>query len=316
MNRELLNKYIAGDASQEEKETVQLWTEADEKNREEYMSMRTLYNITLGHLPEEKQAVIAQKSKKRQLLADLLKIAAAILITFGCTYYVLQSQKDKKSSVTDTIAMQTLHVPAGQRVELTLSDGTKVWLNSHTTFIFPTQFTETTRDVYLDGEGYFDVTKDAGKQFKVNTQDHIIKVLGTEFNVFAYSKNNSFETSLIDGAVEIATKDNRLNIPLTPGNRSYRENDRLTTSPIRDYDYFLWKKGIISFNHERVEDILKKLELYYDIQIENHNKRIINVRYTGKFRTKDGIEHVLNVLQVPTGLRYKKDNEKNLIQIY
>jgi len=315
MNRELLNKYIAGDASQQEKEAVQLWIEADDKNRKELMSLRTLYDVTLAHLPEEGKTAGTWKNKNRQLFADLLKIAAAILITFTCTYYFLESQKEI-SPVTDPIAMQTLHVPAGQRVELTLSDGTKVWLNSLTTFIFPTQFTETTRDVYLDGEGYFEVTKDAGKQFKVNTQDHIVKVLGTEFNVFAYSKNNSFETALINGAVEIATQDNRLNIPLTPGNRVYLDNNQLITSSIRDYDYFLWKKGIISFNHERVEDILKKLELYYDIQIENHNKRIVNIRYTGKFRTKDGIEHVLNVLQVPTGLRYKKDNENNRIQIY
>lgn len=315
MNRELLNKYIAGDATQEEKEAVQLWTESDEKNREEYRSMRILYEITLGHLPDEKQAVITLRSKKRQLFADLLKIAAAILITFTSTWYFL-SKEEASAPIAETIAMQTLHVPAGQRAELTLSDGTQVWLNSLTTFTFPTRFTETTRDVFLDGEGYFEVTHDEDKQFKVNTQNHIVTVLGTEFNVLAYSKNNSFETSLIDGSVEISTADNRQQLLLTPGNRVYRENDRLITGFIRDYDYFLWKKGIISFNHERVEEILNKLELYYDIHIENKNKRINDMRYTGKFRTKDGIEHVLNVLQVPTGLRYKKDNENNRIQIY
>lgn len=316
MDRELLNKYIAGDTSQEEREAIQRWIEADEENRKELISLRILYNITLAHLPEEGKERERKKSRKVQLFADLLKIAAAILITFTCTYYFLQSQQKEIPSVPDTIAMQTLHVPAGQRVELTLSDGTKVWLNSLSTFIFPTQFTETARNVYLDGEGYFEVAEDAGKQFKVNTQNHIVKVFGTEFNVFAYGKNNSFETSLINGSVEIATKDDRINIPLTPGNRVYLENDRLITDSIRDNDYFLWKKGIISFNHERIEDMLKKLELYYDIRIENHNKRIVNVRYTGKFRTKDGIEHVLNVLQVPTGLRYKRDSENNLIQIY
>lgn len=314
MNKELLNKYIAGDTSQEEKEAVQLWLESDEMNRKEYMSLRTLYNITLGHLPEDNKKEIAQKSKNRRLFADLLKIAAAILITFTCTYYFLQSQQDT-SMIAKPASMQSLHVPAGQRAELTLSDGTKVWLNSLTTFIFPTQFTETDREVFLDGEGYFDVTHNTDKQFRINTQNHVIKVLGTEFNVFAYNKNNSFETSLIDGSVEITSKDNQQSISLTPGSRAYLENGQLQAISIRHYDYFLWKKGIISFDHERVEDILKKLELYYDIQIENRNKLINNMRYTGKFRTKDGIEHVLNVLQVPTGLRYKKDNEKNMIII-
>lgn len=316
MNKELLNKYVAGDVSQEEKEAVQLWIEADEKNRREFMALRTLYDITLAHLPEERKEGKRQSGKRRQLVGDLLKIAAAMLITFVCTYSFMQSPAEKTSLVVDTTIRQTLHVPAGQRAELTLSDGTKVWLNSLTTFLFPTQFTGTSRDVYLDGEGYFEVSKDAAKPFKVNTQDHVINVSGTEFNVLAYSKNNMFETSLIDGVVEITTKDQRQNIRLTPGNRVCMENNQLMTALIEDYDYFLWKKGIVSFTHEPVRNILKKLELYYDIQIENYNKSIVDIRYTGKFRTKDGIEHVLNVLQVPTGLHYKRDNEKNRIKIY
>ncbi len=316
MNRGLLNKYIAGDASQEEKEAVQLWLEADEKNRKEFISLRTLYDITLGHLPEEKKIVAKRMGgKNRRLFTDILKIAAAVLITFTCTYYFLQSPPDIPQT-KEVIAMQTLHVPAGQRAELTLSDGTKVWLNSLTTFTFPAKFTEENRDVYLDGEGYFDVTPQKEQLFNVKTQEHVITVWGTEFNVFAYSKNRTFETSLIDGSVEIISNNNQQNILLAPGDRAYLEGEELKTGSIRHYDYFLWKKGIISFDHERVEDILKKLELYYDIEIDNRNRRINNMRYTGKFRTKDGVEHVLKVLQVPTGLHYIKDNEKNHIQIY
>lgn len=311
MNRELLNKYIAGDASQKEKEAVQLWIESDEKNRKEFMSLRTLYDITIGHIPEERKT-LTSVNRKQRLYTDLLKIAAAVLITFGCTYIFLQSQE--KGPVIS--GMQTLHVPAGQRAELTLTDGTKVWLNSLSTFTFPNQFTNSSRDVYLDGEAYFDVTHDEQKPFKVNVSDFEIKVLGTEFNVFAYSRNGYFETSLIDGSVEISTRNKDQNVSLTPGNQVYWENSQLITASIRHYDHFLWRKGIISFDHERMEDILKKLEFYYDIQIVNHNKSIAQIRYTGKFRTKDGIEHVLNVLKVPTGLRFQMDSEKNIIQIY
>lgn len=315
MDKKIVNKYIAGEASQEEKEAVQLWLEADQVNRDEYMSLRTLYDITLGYLPAKDKKEFTLQNKKRKLFSDLIKIAAAVLITFGCTYYFLQQKQQAPDVITDRILMQTLHVPAGQRAELTLTDGTKVWLNSLSTFTFPNYFTETSREVYLDGEGYFDVVHDEDKPFNVNTQNHFVKVLGTEFNVLAYSKNSFFETSLLDGSVEVWANENQQNIILTPGNRAYSHNDQLKTSPIANYDYFLWKKGIISFDNERVEDILKKLELYYDIRIENRNKQIMDMRYTGKFRTKDGIEHVLNVLQVPTGLRYKKDNENNIIYI-
>lgn len=316
MNKELLNKYMSGDASQEEKETVQLWLEADKENREEFKALRTLYDITLGHLPEAEYADVSSRRKHKRLITDLLKIAAAVLITFTCTCYIMRPQQDTDYTM-GAVTMQTLHVPAGQRAELTLSDSTKVWLNSLTTFIFPTQFTETNREVYLDGEGYFEVTHDAGKRFKVSTSEHVITVLGTEFNVTAYSKESeTFATSLIDGSVEINSRDNKQHILLTPGNQVYYQDGRLAITAIQHYDYFLWKKGIISFNHEPLKDIFRKLELYYDIRIENRNRRIENICYTGKFRTKDGIEHVLNVLQVPTNLRYQKDNELNLIRIY
>jgi len=318
MNSELINKYIAGNASQEEKEAIQLWIESNEKNRKMYMSLRSLYDITIGHMQEEKRETIVSRNKKQLFFIDLLKIAAAIIITFGCTYVFLQSRQKEVVVFENTsnIVMQTLHVPTGQRAELTLADGTRVWLNSRSTLTFPNYFTEASRDVYLDGEGYFDIAHNENKPFCVNTSAHVIKALGTEFNVFAYSENGYFETSLLNGSVEISTQDNQQIISLAPGNRAYWEDNQLMISSIRYYDYFLWRKGIISFDNEQVEDILKKLEFYYDISIDNRNKSISKIRYTGKFRTKDGIEHVLNVLKVPTGLRFHKDSEKNIVRIY
>ncbi|MDR2919002.1 MAG: DUF4974 domain-containing protein [Tannerella sp.] len=310
MESTLLNKYLAGDASQEEKESIQLWLEADENNQKEFMALRSLYDITLLHLEEKRT-----ENRKRKLLVDFLRIAAAILITFTCTYWFLQSRQTTPQPADATV-MQTLHVPAGQRAELTLSDGTKVWLHSLTTFTFPAHFSGAIREVYLDGEGYFDVQHDENRQFKINTSDYFVKVLGTEFNVIAYRKNGYFETSLLKGVVDISSYDEQQNISLTPGKLVYSEKGQLQTTSIRHYDYFLWKKGIISFDHERIEDILKKLELYYDIRIENQNKSITNMRYTGKFRTNDGLKHILDVLQVPTGLQYQKDNENNFVLIY
>jgi ferric-dicitrate binding protein FerR (iron transport regulator) len=306
---------MEGDASQEEKEAIQRWMEADEKNRKELMSLRTLYNITVANLPETSQTVVPPTGRTRRIVTELLKAAAVIFLTFTCTRLFLFPEP-KDAAVTDGTHTQTLHVPAGQRAELTLADGTKVWLNSQTTLRFPDRFTETSREVVLDGEGYFDVMHDANSPFRVITQEHAVNVFGTEFNVMSYSKNGYFETSLLDGSVEITSDITRQTVSLMPGNCAYTENGELTVSAIEHYERFLWRNGIISFEHERVETLLRKLELYYDVEIVNQNKSIAGLRYTGKFRTKDGIEHVLNVLQVPTGLRYRKDVEKNLIQIY
>ena len=316
IDEQKLNKYFAGDATQQEKEEVQLWLEADDNNKNDYLNLRRLNDIAIAHCPEMKTA----KSGKRLWLREFLKIAAAIFITLGCayTYHIFTTEHNggKDEVVEDVIAMQTINVPAGQRVEVVLADGTVVWLNAFTSMSFPDRFAENTRDVYLNGEAYFNVSPDAERKFIVHTDRHNINVLGTEFNVKAYKKDNLFETSLLKGSLEVISNDRLSNVMLIPGDRVYLKDGMLVKDAISHYDYFLWKKGIISFEHERIKDILLKLQLYYDINIVNKNQSINEMRYTGKFQTKDGIEHVLNVLKIPTGLRYTKNSESNMIQIY
>jgi len=311
MKPQTLKKYIEGSASQKEKEEVQLWIEKDEKNRQEFLSLRTLYDIILGNLSEKTSKSSQNKNAGRNSLIIFIQIAASILITFGFSYYLF-SKNDPKENVI----MQTLNIPAGQRAELILTDGTKVWLNALTTLTFPNKFDENSREVYLDGEAYFDVKSDSDKMFTVKTKDYLVNVLGTEFNVTAYSKKRIFETSLLKGSVEIVSRENQEKILLEPGNRSYFKNDRFIVSSIENYDHFLWTQGILSFDHERMEDIFEKLELYYDIKIVNDNKKINDMRYTVKFRIKDGVEHAMNVLKIPTNLNYKKDNDTNMIYIW
>lgn len=311
MDPEKLNKYFRGDSSQEEKEEVQLWLEADEKNKTEFMSLRTLYDITLGSLPEPAmQRSNPARKRSRSIIYEWMKIAAAVVITFMVSYFYMNN-----TGGNEAVEMQTIHVPAGQRAELTLADGTKVWLNALTTLTFPNRFTDSSRKVYLDGEAYFDVKHDKERRFTVNTQKYDINVLGTEFNVTAYKRNGLFETALINGAVEIESSNGLQKLRLSPGDKAYVQDENLVVTSIQDYDTFLWRDGIISFKNERIENILNKLELYYDVDILNEKNSIKDIRYTGKFRTKDGIEHVLNVLKIPTGLTYAKDNDKNQITI-
>ena len=92
-------------------------------------------------------------------------------------------------------------------------------------------------------------------------------------------------------------------------------DNKLIINNITDYDYFRWKEGLICFNNESVATIIEKLKLYYDINIETHNKKFLNSRYSGKFRTKDGIEQVLKVLQIEHKFSYTKNNDLNLITI-
>ena len=306
---ELLQRYIKGEVTEDERIRVVVWLDESPDHMDEYFVLRKLYDITLWN--DKVKDPLSIKGRKRSLLnigLGIIKIAAIFLIAFvGSHYYLNQHQPASK--------LQTIHVPAGQRVELTLSDGTEVWLNSSTTLRFPTYFTADSRKVELEGEGYFTVKHDADCPFIVQTEKYAVRVLGTEFNVKAYRGSNSFETALLNGSVEILTPDRKNNIRINPDQMAILLDGKIVTENIPDKNYFKWKEGIFCFENESVASLMEKLELYYDVNIDVQSKALLKDRYSGKFRMKDGIEHVLKVLQLKYKFSYTKNDETNLIVI-
>lgn len=314
MDQETLQRYITGNATSQEKEAVACWLDEDKNNMKEFLALRKLYDISIwqqdkNHIAESTSLPRKKQRTLRSLSLEWIKIAAIFAIAF-LTTYTFKFIPALNSTVS---SVQTIHVPAGQRAEVTLSDGSKVWLNAKTTFTFPNNFTAESREVTLDGEGYFSVSKNKNKPFIVKAGVYDIKVLGTEFNVRAYSGSKTFETALLTGAVEISTSGSIIN--LEPNTRTYLEEGILKKGPIEYTNYFRWKEGLICFNDETVEDMVNKLQLYFDVKIEVKNKSLLNHRYSGKFRTKDGVEHVLRVLQLSNKFTYEKDDNLNLITI-
>ena len=315
MNTELLLKYIDGDCTDQEKVSITNWLDSDPENMREFLAMRKLHDITiwqtspvtkLAHKPIEKIPIWSRK----HIYTEVLKIAAVLLVAILVSRYLFSESKPENS-----IVMQTIHVPAGQRAEITLVDGTKVWLNAKTTFTFPNYFSENSRNVTLDGEAYFDVTSNKKQPFIVKTESYNIKVWGTEFNVMAYSGKGIFETSLLEGSVEVLKSGSSKGILIRPDERIFQENNQLVSAPIVHMNHFLWKEGIISFNDESFPELVNKLELYYDLKIEVKNVKIMNYRCTGKFRTKDGVEHILKVLQLGNKFSFRIDDKQNIITI-
>ncbi|SEF99601.1 FecR family protein [Parabacteroides chinchillae] len=307
---ELLLRYIKGEATEDEKRSVMLWIEQSPENMRQYMATRKLYDISLWNVTKDHNQTKkpAHKFNLYRIAIEFTKIAAILIICFMVTKQLFNQ---------DTILpeMQTVYVPAGQRVELTLADGTKVWLNSHSTFRFPNHFTADARNVELDGEGYFTVQHNKKAPFTVQTGKYAIHVLGTEFNVKAYNRSNMFETSLLKGAVEISSPDMTKNLRLQPNEIAQLTNGKLTKQHIPDYNYFKWKDGLFCFENETIENLIEKMQLYYDVTIKVERAPLLQYRYSGKFRIKDGIEHVLKVLQLKHKFTYEKDDERNLITI-
>lgn len=306
---QLLQRYIRGEVSEEERLKVASWLDESPENMREFLALRKLYDLSLWQTDTNKKHSVKKRHFSIQkITVEFLKIAAIFLIGFWGSKQLLTRQSDK-------IQMQTIHVPAGQRAEVTLADGTHVWLNSRSTLKFPEQFSANTRNVELDGEGYFSVQHNEKSPFTVQTPKYAIQVLGTEFNVKAYHNSPLFETALIKGSVEISSPNLKNGLQLKPNEIVSIENKLLKKSTINNNDYFKWKEGLFCFEDESIQNLIKKLELYYDTTIEIQRPSLLEHHYSGKFRIQDGIEHVLRVLQLKHKFTYQKDDDKNLIII-
>jgi ferric-dicitrate binding protein FerR (iron transport regulator) len=305
MDEELLQRYVRGTVSDEEREKVARWLEEDPANVKEYQSLHKLYDISLWN--DACKGRSGTLSFTSHIFKEVVKIAAVLIIGVLGTYYFL--------SKPETVSMQQLVVPSGQRAELTLSDGTKVWLNSRSNLKFPSKFLGKLRQVELDGEGYFMVKHNAKQPFIVKTNRYDIRVLGTEFNVKAYSNTHYFEASLLKGSIELSGMGLSSAVLLKPDEKAVQVGNKIVVSAIPDFNYYQWKDGIFYFSNETIEDLINKLEIYYDVKIVIHNKTLSDSRYSGKFRINDGIEHALKVLQLSNKFTFTKDDDSNTIVI-
>lgn len=314
MDVRLLNKYIAGDVLPEEKKEVIRWMRESEEHREQLMQLHRIYNATLwnGNVDSQDTKNAEKKKPVMRYLWASMKIAAVVAMLAFIIHKEYQDYRLEHS--TD---VQTVTVPAGQRASLILADGTTVWLNSNSTLKYLANgFQSKNRKVTLEGEGYFEVAHDEKHPFIVETEKYDIRVLGTTFNVSAYPNSDMFETSLIEGKVTVYQPDTQHEVTLKPHEKVEAKNGKLYKETFSSDNDFLWRMGIYSFKDEPLETVFKKLEQYYEVKIINKNEEIASRPCTGKFRQKEGIEHVMKVLQKYVKFNYTQDDEKNQIIIY
>lgn len=316
MNKELLYRFFEGRASAEEMKSIKEWSESSDDNHRSLLRERRLFDamLVLGSMPIEKDAQPAQPFlRSRRFLRELLKIAAIIAVTICMTatwFSIVGNNNDTR------VAMQTVTVPAGQRANVTLADGTNVWLNAGTTLIYPSVFADDRREVILDGEAYFDVTHNEEQPFRVRTHQMDIEVLGTEFNVEAYADRGLFETSLIRGCVKVCSSSNpEQHVTLAPNQKTRMQDGQFVVEDIEDYDVYRWREGLYCFHEKPLADIMKDLEKYFDLEIRLENPHLAGIVLTGKFRIPEGLDYILRVLQLDVNFTYRRDVEQNILYI-
>ena len=195
---------------------------------------------------------------------------------------------------TLSVAIHKLVVPRGGEYSLVLSDGTKVHLNSSSELHYAVNFRGERREVFLWGEAYFEVAKDAEHPFVVHTEDMDIQVLGTSFNVNAYPGNSYAHATLEEGSVEVSRKGQSER--LVPGEQCVfdRKAKRLSVAQVDTELFTSWRNGFYRFNQTCLEDILSTLAVWYNLSVEYDDPMTKRLRFTGKLRRFEDVRHLLS----------------------
>lgn len=300
----ILDRYFRGIASEDDKSAIHQWLEQSDENEKEFIRER-IKRDALVLLEEPRH----EEKAKRMSFSWWLSLAACILVIFGFFAFREKITEDKLINTT-----QSINVPAGNRTNIALPDGSNVWLSSNTKLTYPIAFTGKKREVTLDGEGYFEVAK-GKKPFIVRTAKYNIEVLGTVFNVEAYSKSNRFVTSLFEGKIKLYDSSLNDQAILLPGQTAELKGNSLQVNSIVDENEYRWIEGLIYFDDKTFDEIMLILEKFFDIHIVITNPYVHNLNYNGKLRISDGIEHALKVLQKDFPFEYYYSEIENTIYI-
>ena len=315
MDRETLYKFFEGAASYEEEVRIRQWMEHSPENRRKFLKERKIFDSMLL-LGDEKTIEEKMRHKSWSLSSlgtELIKIAVAVAVTLGLSL-LYQFVSDKNG----VVPMQSIYVPTGQRVNITLSDGTNVWLNACSEMTYPASFSEDIRRVSLKGEAYFDVSKDVEHPFVVQTKKCDIKVLGTEFNVRVNEAESDceFSAALLEGSIELTNKmEPGPSIRLAPMQKAEWTGGKMVVESIRNLDDYRWKEGLICFEDIRFADLMKRFEKTYDIRIVIQNKSLHDYKCSGKCRVSDGVDFILQVLQRSTRFTFSRSDDNTIIYI-
>ena len=225
----------------------------------------------------------------------------------GNARYAAEEKALRYEGEADTVEKQevqynTLIVPRGGDFKVALADGTTVWLNSCTRLRYPVDFRGDVREVWLEGEAYFEVARDEAHPFVVHADDVAVRVLGTSFNVLAYAGEAEVTTTLEEGSVAVV---------MPTGERVIRPDEQLVFNresremAVREVDagmYSAWKDGMFVFENETLERIMDRLRLWYDVEVFFSSEEVREVRFTGDLQRYEDFTPIVDMLEEVAGV--------------
>lgn len=302
---ELVNRYLRGEASGEERIQVMKWVEESESNREEFMAMRKIYDASLM----DEDAVAAGKHadshghRAVRILKTVASMAAAASLAAGVTYFLAVGGADEEN-----LAVQSFLAPEGHRTEAVLSDGTMICLNSGSRLeILSSGKNE--RRVRLDGEAYLNVAHNEDRPFILETSEMEVKVLGTSFDVSTYG--NVHSVVLVEGSVEVNNAVSSEKTVIEP-DQMYVFDRSTGQSGVKYVDALsmvTWKDGYLNLQNMTVEELFSRLEHYYGVRIICSDDSKDTFTMSGKLILESRIDTVMDNLATLLDMKYSRLSE-------
>lgn len=220
----------------------------------------------------------------------------------------LTYQSHNQESLSQEQIFNTLITPRGGQYALKLSDGTKVWLNADSRLQFPVNFSAKERVVRLTGEAYFEVVKNKAKPFKVITDQKTVEVLGTSFNVSAYS-NEPYQATLLTGAVKLVFGDG-LPVELSPGKQAtLNSKHKFDIIEVNAADAIAWTKGLFLFENENIHQVMQKIARWYDVEVE-YKGNVDRKKLGGSVSRYEDFRELLKAIELTGNVHFKTDGRR------
>ena len=222
---------------------------------------------------------------------------------------------NNKSGLSQDIVYNKLSVPKGGEYRIELEDGTKVWINSASRLRYPVVFSGDTREVYLEGEAYFEVRRDSSRPFIVHAGDQRVTVLGTSFGMTCYANEVNDYTTLVSGKVKVELQQGKQAFVLKPGTQvEYnKESGMVRERRVDVAEFVAWKEGKYVFKQKRLEDILSTLSRWYDFEVFYQNSEMKEVLFSGELRRFDDFNYLLQLIERTSDVKFIID--KKVVQV-
>lgn len=311
----LIAKYLEGNCTPVETKEVEDWINTNPNNQKTFQRLKTIWEETgkvrpLSEVQETEAAwqKLSAKIKsspkaapKWKTLSFILPRASAAVLVFTSVIMFYFFQTNNGTQLANMIEIST---QKGEKRQLALADGSKVWLNAESTIKYPEKFDGDTRTILLEGEAYFDVAHNPSKPFKVNTGDITTTVLGTEFNVLAYPEQKSITVALDNGKVAVSNDDKEM--LLEPGKEvNYNKQTQKFNKTDITNNHNQWRNSVLELNNIPLEKAVIVIERWFNEKVVIDNSRLKGCLITASFKKPD----IQSVLEVVTSI-LSIENEK------